>query len=421
MAALTLHSNATNSTLWAGARSPTAEDMLRIVLVSTIFCTSLFGNTVVLMVFQRKSQLLHMANRFVFNLLLVDLLQTVMVMPLVIVGSVPGIQPLNRGLCKVLVVLMHLFAFAGVNTIVVVSIDRYLAIIHPLSYATRMTPRRGNNLIVFTWLLGTAQSTPPLYGWGQVGFDGHNFCSLVWSSSPSYTLLTTLFTFWMPVCIMLGCYWMVFRAARRQNALVHPTHPKIQPRGLDLTNTSISSLGARARHRRFHCCCKAARVVFVIMSSYILSMGPYSILNTMAINRSKPLPPWLTTLALILFYCQYCFHPYIYGYMHRSVRQEFIILLCGSCCTQLHPRNSALDSYFTMTDGKIFHSHFSTGVSRVCPLKSWEEATISALTPTVIPRPQSPKGFRRETLSTSYSSENEFNLLPSQPSDKGMK
>ncbi|XP_078068188.1 putative G-protein coupled receptor 101 [Mustelus asterias] len=418
MAGLTLHSNITNSTLWVGTRNLSTDDLLRIVLVSTFLCTSLFANTMVLMVFQRKPQLLHVANRFIFNLLLADLLQTVTVMPLVIVGSIPWIQPLNRGLCKVLVVLMHLFAFAGVNTIVVVSIDRYLAIIHPLSYPTRMTPRRGNNLIAFTWLLGTAQSTPPLYGWGQVGYDGHKFCSLIWSSSPSYTLLTTLFSFWLPVSIMLGCYCVVFRAARRQNALVHPTQLNIQ---LDTTNTSISRLEARARHRRFHCRCKAARVVFVIMSSYILSMGPYSILSTMTISRSKPPPPWLTTVALILFYCQCCIHPYIYGYMHRSVRREFFILLSGSCCTQLQARNSQLDSDFTMTDGKIFHSHFSTGVSRACAPKSWEEATVSSLTPTDIPKPQSPKDYRRETVSTSCSSENELQLLPSQPSDKGMK
>uniref|UniRef100_UPI00398E52A7 probable G-protein coupled receptor 101 n=1 Tax=Pristiophorus japonicus TaxID=55135 RepID=UPI00398E52A7 len=421
MSVFRLHSNATNSTLWVGARSLCAEDLLRIVLVSAILCTSLFGNTVVLMVFQRKPQLLHVANRFVFNLLLADLFQTVVVMPLVIVASVPGVQPLGRGFCKALVVLMHLFAFAGVNTIVVVSIDRYLAIIHPLSYPTRMTPRRGNHLIVFTWLLGTAQSTPPLYGWGQVGFDARNVCSLAWSSSPSYTLLTTLLTFWLPVCVMLGCYWMVFRAARRQNALVHPTQPNAQPRASDTTNVSIPSVDTRTRHSRFHYRCKAARVVFVIMASYILSMGPYSILSIVTISRAKPLPPWLTTWALVLFYCQCCIHPYIYGYMHKSVRTEFLILLCGPCCRQLQPRNSALDTCLTMTDGRIFHSHFSTGASQVCPLKSWEEATISALTPTDITGPQNPKGYRRETLSTSCSSENELNLLPSQPPDTGLK
>uniref|UniRef100_A0A4W5QTV9 G protein-coupled receptor 101 n=1 Tax=Hucho hucho TaxID=62062 RepID=A0A4W5QTV9_9TELE len=293
--------------------------------------------------------LLHVANRFVLNLLLADLLQTVLVMPFAIAATMPGVWPLDARLCQALVVLMHLFAFAGVNTIVVVSVDRYLAIIHPLSYPTRMTPHLGTNLIACTWVLSLLQSTPPLYGWGAIDFDRrHNVCSVVWSSSLSYSALVATFSFWLPVLIMLGCYWMVFRAARRQNALVH---------------------------RRFHYHCKAARVVFVIMASYILSMGPYSVLNTVSIRSSAAVPPWLASLALVLFFLQCCLHPYIYGYMHRSVRKEFLALLCGPLCRQVLPcHTSAQDSCFTVTDGRSTQPHLPSLAARVCPLRTWEEA-----------------------------------------------
>uniref|UniRef100_A0A4W3ID22 G protein-coupled receptor 101 n=1 Tax=Callorhinchus milii TaxID=7868 RepID=A0A4W3ID22_CALMI len=323
-----------NSTLpWSpdesGTKTLLANNIARAALISAIVCTSLFGNVLVLMVFHRKPQLLHVANRFVFNLLLADLFQTVLVMPLVIAGSLPEAWPfLDTGLCcKALVVLMHLFAFAGVNTIVVVSIDRYLAIIHPLSYPARMTPRRGSSLILLTWFLGAAQSAPPLFGWGQIGFDRHHLCSLFWSASHSYTVVIALLTFWLPVTIMLGCYWMVFRAP----------------------SASVSSSGLRARHRRLHNHCKAARVVFVIVSSYILSMGPYSILSTVTIRSPAPPPQWLTTSSLVLFFFQCCLHPYIYGYMHRSVRREFLSLLCDSCHARRH---SEPDSCFMATDGR---------------------------------------------------------------------
>ncbi|KAK5924895.1 hypothetical protein CgunFtcFv8_017469 [Champsocephalus gunnari] len=203
--------------------SSTFNSVMKMVFISLIVCVSLFGNVVVLLVFQRKPQLLHVANRFVLNLLLADLLQTILVMPFAIAATVPGVWPLDARLCQALVVLMHLFAFAGVNTIIVVSVDRYLAIIHPLSYPTRMTPHLGTNLIICTWVLSFLQSTPPLYGWGAIDFDRHhNVCSVVWSSSLSYSAVVSTFSFWLPVLIMLGCYWMVFRAARRQNALVHP-------------------------------------------------------------------------------------------------------------------------------------------------------------------------------------------------------
>ncbi|XP_059832607.1 probable G-protein coupled receptor 101 [Hypanus sabinus] len=419
MSTLTLHSNTTDSTAESGLQVLPAHTLLRVTLLSAILGTSLLGNGLVLSVFQSKPQLLHVANRFVFNLLLADLLQTVVVMPLVIAGSVPGMQPLNRGLCMALVVLAHLFAFAGVHTIVVVSIDRYLAIIHPLSYPSRMTTRRGSHLIALTWLLGMVQSTPPLYGWGQVTFDGHAFCSLAWSSSPSYSLMTTLLGFWLPALIMLGCYWMVFRAARRQNALVHPAHSNGPPRGWSCTNTSAHSSGVRIRTRRSLCHCKAARVVCVIMSSFLLSMGPYSILGTMSISRAPSPPSWLSTVALVLFYSQCSVHPYIYGYLHRSIRREFLRLLTSSCSGLLQPRALPLHGHLTTMARKVLRPHCTSGASRACALRCWAEEPATALTPMDLSGAQSPQGCRRETVSTSCSSQNELPLLPSQASGKG--
>ncbi|XP_013860231.1 probable G-protein coupled receptor 101 [Austrofundulus limnaeus] len=405
--------------------SSTADSVVKVALISLIVCLSLFGNVVVLLVFQRKPQLLHVANRFVLNLLLADLLQTVLVMPFAIAAAVPGVWPLDARLCQALVVPMHLFAFVGVNTIIVVSVDRYLAIIHPLSYPTRMTPHLGTNLIVFTWVLGFLQSTPPLYGWGVIDFDRRQrVCTVVWSSSLSYSAVVSTFSFWLPVLVMLGCYWMVFRAARRQNALVHPiqTQSYSQPNPQDFQGPvspqerqQISlpegpypsrRHPVRVKHRRFHYHCKAARVVFVIMASYIFSMGPYSILNTVSISHRAAVPPWLSSLALVLFFLQCCLHPYIYGYMHRSVRKEFVALLYGMLCKQGRPRqSSAVESCFTTTEGRAgAHPHLPSLTARVFPLQTWEECTTSS-SPTC---ERKSRDGRKDTTSSSVGSEKEL-------------
>ncbi|XP_076005004.1 putative G-protein coupled receptor 101 [Genypterus blacodes] len=410
--------------------SSTADSVVKMVLISLIVCVSLFGNVVVLLVFQRKPQLLHVANRFVLNLLLADLLQTVLVMPFAIAATAPGVWPLDARLCQALVVLMHLFAFAGVNTIIVVSVDRYLAIIHPLSYPTRMTPHLGTNLIICTWVLSFLQSTPPLYGWGAIDFDRrHNVCSVVWSSSLSYSAMVSTFSFWLPVLIMLGCYWMVFRAARRQNALVHPiqTQSHVQPHPQDFQApcptspqrppqhaqpsegpSSARGYSVRGRHRRFHYHCKAARVVFVIMASYIISMGPYSILNTVSMNSRAVVPPCLSSLALVLFFLQCCLHPYIYGYMHRSVRKEFLALLCAPFCKQGRPnQSSAVESCFTATNGRAgAPAHLPSLAARVFPLRTWEECTTSS-SPTF---DRKSRDSRKETTSISLSSDKELTV-----------
>ncbi|XP_029113458.1 probable G-protein coupled receptor 101 [Scleropages formosus] len=415
-----------------GAPPPSSllDSAVKMALISAIMCTSLFGNVLVLLVFQRKPQLLHVANRFVLNLLLADLLQTVLVMPFAVAAAVPSVWPLDGRLCQVLVVLMHLFAFAGVNTIIVVSVDRYLAIIHPLSYPTRMTPHLGTNLIAGTWLVSVLQSTPPLYGWGAIGFDRrHGACAVLWSSSASYSALLSALSFWLPAAIMLACYWMVFRAARRQNALVHPIHSGHQQDPNATTATAVPcpapqqpppppprdgpvSAGnrPRAKHRGFQYHCKAARVVFIIMASYVLSMGPYSVVGTVAAHSHSAVPPWLASLALVLFFLQCCVHPYIYGYMHRSVRKEFAALLCGPLlCRQDRrhrpPRGSALDSGSAATDGRSGRLHVPGAAPRVCPLRTWEEGTTSSS-----PAERRSRDSRKETTSLSISSEKELTV-----------
>lgn len=424
----TLSSSSEDAILW----SSIIDSMVRMVCIMIIVCVSLFGNVVVLLVFQRKPQLLHVANRFVLNLLLADLLQTILVMPFAIAATVPGVWPLPSRLCQALVVLMHLFAFAGVNTIIVVSVDRYLAIIHPLSYPTRMTPNLGTNLIICTWVLSFLQSTPPLYGWGHIDFDHHHhMCSVVWSDSFSYAVVVFILSFWLPMLIMLGCYWMVFRAARRQNALVHPIQSQSlsQPCPPDFQSSNISHLQStaqaqppsqqacspdgpqttkgytvRTRHRRFYYHCKAARVVFVIMASYILSMGPYSIINTISMSSQAAVPPWTSSLALVLFFLQCCLHPYIYGYMHRSVRKEFLALLCGLFCKKGRPRqSSAVESCFTTEGRSTAHPQLPGLAVRVFPMRTWEECTTSS---SPIFEKKS-RDSRKETTSTSISSERE--------------
>lgn len=353
------------------------DTVLRIALIISLLCLSLFGNIMLLVVFHRKPQLLQVANRFIFNLLVADLLQTILVMPCVIVTSLPDIWPLEHGLCGAVVVLMHLFAFAGVNTITVVSIDKYLAIIHPLSYPAKMTPKRGSLLIFFTWILSVLQSTPPLYGWGKVEFDLQNhYCKVLWASSYSYTILSALFSFILPVSIMLACYGMVFRAARRQNALVHPVQANGCDRSDGTRSSALNALDKTSHHRPLYHC-KAAKVIFAILSSYIISMGPYSVLSIVSSCASTIIPKWVASIVLVLFFLQCCIHPYIYGYMHKSLKKEFLLLLHGFFCKQVHPQNAIVDSYIILTDGRILQSHFSTGPT-VKFLE--EETTISVIT-----------------------------------------
>uniref|UniRef100_M3Z4W4 G protein-coupled receptor 101 n=1 Tax=Mustela putorius furo TaxID=9669 RepID=M3Z4W4_MUSPF len=412
--------------------------------VLLIFLTASFvGNIVLALVLQRKPQLLQVTNRFIFNLLVTDLLQISLVAPWVVATSMPLFWPLNSHFCTALVSLTHLFAFASVNTIVVVSVDRYLSIIHPLSYPSKMTPRRGYMLLYGTWIVAILQSTPPLYGWGQAAFDQRNaLCSMIWGASPSYTALSVVSFIVIPLAVMIACYSVVFGVARRQHALLynaksrslevrakdrvekedeegerkdassgqHGGEVSVQEGGAEAEDGSVESGAGDAEakdskevgesswgagegsvegeedgspaggvtadkgHREEGQCnidlgeddmefgeedinfseddieavnipeslppsrrnsasdpplprcyqCKAAKVIFLIIFSYVLSLGPYCFLAVLAVwvDVETKVPQWVITIIIWLFFLQCCIHPYIYGYMHKTIKKE---------------------------------------------------------------------------------------------------
>ncbi|CAK7312639.1 Probable G-protein coupled receptor 101 [Vulpes lagopus] len=472
-----------------------AHGIIRSSVLLVFLTASFVGNIVLALVLQRKPQLLQVTNRFIFNLLVTDLLQISLVAPWVVATSVPLFWPLNSHFCTALVSLTHLFAFASVNTIVVVSVDRYLSIIHPLSYPAKMTPRRGYMLLYGTWIVAILQSTPPLYGWGQAAFDQRNaLCSMIWGASPSYTILSVVSFIIIPLVVMIACYSVVFGAARRQHALLYNVKShSLEVRAKDRVENEVeegkrkdafhgqdrgevkakegsveaetgsmhaqngsmdSSAGSAAakgskevgesslvlgkgsvegkdegtgpassrkadkgRVEVSQCnidlgeddvefgeddinfseddieavnipeslppsrrnstsdpplprCyqCKAAKVIFLIIFSYVLSLGPYCFLAVLAVwvDVQTKVPQWVITIIIWLFFLQCCIHPYIYGYMHKTIKKEIQDMLKKFFCKEKPPKE---DSHPDLpgteagteggTGGKIVPSHDS--------------------------------------------------------------
>ncbi|GAB5584942.1 probable G-protein coupled receptor 101 [Prionailurus viverrinus] len=468
-----------------------AHGIIRSSVLLVFLTASFVGNIVLALVLQRKPQLLQVANRFIFNLLVTDLLQISLVAPWVVATSVPLFWPLNSHFCTALVSLTHLFAFASVNTIVVVSVDRYLSIIHPLSYPAKMTPRRGYMLLYGTWIVAILQSTPPLYGWGQAAFDQRNaLCSMIWGASPSYTILSVVSFIILPLVVMIACYSVVFGAARRQHALLYNVRShSLEVRAKDRVENEDEEGERRAASRRqdggeakaeeggvpaeeesaeasagrvaaagseevrdggsvasegssegrdggpqpagsvkadkgrvevSQCnvdlgeddaefgeddlnfseedveavnipespppsrrnstgdpplprCyqCKAAKVIFLIVFSYVLSLGPYCFLAVLAVwvDVQTKVPQWVITIIIWLFFLQCCMHPYIYGYMHKTIKKEIQDMLKKFFCKEKPPKE---DSHPDLpgteagteggTEGKTVPSHDSVAL-----------------------------------------------------------
>ncbi|KAI8499008.1 hypothetical protein Bbelb_234610 [Branchiostoma belcheri] len=355
-----------------GPQIPRITTGLHAASLALVLACAPIASAIVLVILFRKPQLLTISNRFVCNLLVVDLFQALLVVPFALVSTIAQDWIFADAFCKVTAILLHLFLHVAVITVVIISVDRYLAILHPLSYNDRMTPNTSMYLIGFAWVLGAVQSTPPLYKVGSFGFDPDQLtCTVLWTNTNSfpYAIYHSLAAFWCPLVIMGLGYWQVFLAARKQHKLIYPSvkrrtlHKGIVEAAVSCAvlpgppahNPSLATARSRSlddlrrprrtfrmasrRIKRMQKDCKAAKIVFIVMATHLLSIGPHTALVLVkATSPDIPVPAYAGALVICLYFLQTCLHPCVYAYVHRSIRREVALLLCRSHSAQAHPR-----------------------------------------------------------------------------------
>lgn len=202
--------------------------VLWLFLVSSIIVT-IGGNVMVCLAVGLSRRLWRIANCFVVSLAVTDLLLGLLVMPLsATVELRSGKWPLGGALCKIYMSLDVLLCTSSILTLLAISVDRYLAISAPLSYARRVTPLRVTLALIAIWALSLAVSFVPIHlGWNTADYRVQHldwgmgdedkegrYCKFEWNNN--YALIYACGSFYLPLLLMCGMYLCIFRVAREQ-------------------------------------------------------------------------------------------------------------------------------------------------------------------------------------------------------------
>lgn len=329
---------------------------LRIGLTAfTVLCIilgSIAGNLFVCLVFYKRPSLLTISNRFILNLTFCNILNTFFVMPFVFVTTVTGEWIFKEVWCQSTGFLMNLIFAASTLTLVVISIDRYCAVISPLHYSMRITIQRATLMIIGVWVLAIVSALPPLVGWNHFEYQPEKYsCTVLWRSpnytDRTYTLFLSLICFVMPLLVILWVYTIIFRAARdssertRRNSVVpnngeeqsqtplrygrrrSSTAPIILSRKLSTSSRTSSLLWHRDEW-------KAAITSMLVISTFIICWLPYFVIIVMestAFARSEDIHPFLQGTAIFLALSSGLFNPLVYVFRSKVARQELMSIL----------------------------------------------------------------------------------------------
>ncbi|KAI5105651.1 C-C chemokine receptor type 5-like, partial [Silurus meridionalis] len=185
------------------------------LLYSVFFVVGLLGNLLVLWVILKGAQLKSMTDVSLLNLTIADLL---------LISTLPFLAHYARStwvfgsfMCTLVLSVYHIGFYAGIFFIVLMSIDRYLAIVHSVFALRIRTKTYGILASISVWIFAVASSFPELLHLGVENNATQNVCS-AYPKNNQYSDVRSKAIFKMnvlglliPLIVVGFCYSMVLR------------------------------------------------------------------------------------------------------------------------------------------------------------------------------------------------------------------
>ncbi|XP_062853049.1 probable G-protein coupled receptor [Trichomycterus rosablanca] len=327
------------------------KHLVGLLCMVTLNLAALLGNSGVILAIARAPH----SKKYVFvcHLCSVDLLCSILLMPLGIISSSPFFSAVTFTVleCQVYIFLNVLLVCASILTVTAISVERYYYIVHPMRYEVKMTLHLALGVMVFIWVKSVLLALGTLLGWPAYGNQSSiaaAHCSLHWSHSRLRKVFAILFSvvcFLLPAVVIFAVYSNVYKVARSA-ALQHapmptwPTNPdKCRSDSINSQTTIITttrSLPQRLSPERIFGGGKAALTLVVIVGQFLLCWLPYFTFHLhMSINVPLQNPGNIEEIVTWLAYSSFAVNPFFYGLLNRQIREELIKL--RKCCASSRP------------------------------------------------------------------------------------
>ncbi|XP_076330747.1 G protein-coupled receptor 161-like [Tachypleus tridentatus] len=299
-----------------------------------VMVSSLFSNGLMFLIFYKKPLLSKSSNRFVLNLCVTHLLQSILVLPATLTSLIYKYWVFGGTWCQISGTVSLCLSVETVFSLLLIAVDRNCAVNSPLQYKTTTTKRRAFRLITSSWLFSVLVSLPPVFGVAPIIFE-KTWCSCVTLGSGSdnasifYMALLVLLGFLVPLLCTSRIYCSLFKAARANGArgrkhslgIVTSYHTipvqtdtsfhKIKPFRRNSTTSQLSLFGDEW---------KTVRTVLLVLFSFSMCWGPYFIVLFLSTYMSH-VPPYIPLLSSFLSFSSCVVDPYVYFFRNQTVQR----------------------------------------------------------------------------------------------------
>nr|XP_033791651.1 somatostatin receptor type 4 [Geotrypetes seraphini] len=313
-----------------GARGD--ADMIAIQLVYAVVClVGLAGNAMVIFVVLRYAKMKTATNIYILNLAIADELFMLSV-PFLAASAALRHWPFGAGMCRAVLSVDGINMFTSVFCLTVLSVDRYVAVAHPLRAAKYRRPTVAKAINAGVWLVSFLVVSPIVaFAGTATARDGAVTCNLLWPRpgwSAFFVVYTFLLGFLLPVSCIGLCHVLIV-AKMRAVAL----------------KAGWLQRGASER--------KITRMVLAVVAVFVVCWMPFYVVQLLNLFLA-PIDDSVNHVSLILSYANSCANPILYGFFSDNFKRSFQRMVCLRWLES--GTDEPVDYYATALKGRPCHS-----------------------------------------------------------------
>ncbi|ROL45630.1 G-protein coupled receptor 26 [Anabarilius grahami] len=328
-------------------------EILFALFIVVVAIVSLLSNLLVLLCFIHSSEIRRQVpGVFTMNLSFCNILISVLNMPSTFMGIVKHQQPFGDCLCGTLSFLETFLTANSMLSMAALSIDRWIAVVFPLSYSSKMRYQDALVMVCYSWLHSfTFSLIPVFFSW----FDYspiYASCTLHLSEESArikFTVFTIVFhatSFMLSLLILCVTYLKVLKVARfhckRIDIITMQTlfllvdiHPSVKQR----------CLSEQKRRKQ-----RATKKISIFIGSFIICFAPY------VITRLTELLPFVDVnrhwgiVSKCLTYSKAASDPFAYSLLRQQYKKVLITAANRLLKRDLNPSSGHSSSMDTEND-----------------------------------------------------------------------
>ncbi|XP_061424928.1 delta-type opioid receptor-like [Lethenteron reissneri] len=288
-------------------QQPLSAMPIIITTVYSIVCVlGVSGNLLVMFVILRYTKMKTATNIYIFNLALADALAT-STMPFQSTNYMLDTWPFGQILCKLVISIDYYNMFTSILTLTMMSVDRYIAVCHPVRALDFRTPRNAKLINVCIWLLSSTVGLPVIIMAGtQYNKKGDLDCVVQfprphWYWDNLLKICVFVFAYIVPVCIITVCYGLMILRLRSVRMLS----------------------GSKEKDRNLR---RITRMVLIVVAVFIVCWTPihiYVILRALVSIADSPTVRASWHFCIALGYANSCLNPVLYAFLDENFKRCF--------------------------------------------------------------------------------------------------